>query len=377
MVVDGKDLRAGMISARRVLFLIAFFFSLSLCAFAENTHQIQSVDLTKDLCSSDQVLINTPEGGIEFLSENEALAYTVCRGTGEPELSIRGELRASDSAHLKAAIFNVTTGKIEHHYDWPTQGHNSFIAVTAKENLLVVRDNFLDTYDVAGTRLAHLELQRVNFHDPLIEIPADPVNSLAVTEVAMTVKGVLLTATLVLNEDTLQPAFHWAARNQPENRVIAASSTLGVGWQDMGNEKHIVIRKPADKEWTTVWSGQSSDLLGPQFLGPSRFIIASDNAVMIFNINGKLENQLAVKAAAQVSLSRDGHYLAIASPEDSPSAAFLPATRIRIFDTSFQLQATLTNFSSLDSDFTFAMSPNGGKLAILRNMHVKVMEITK
>jgi hypothetical protein len=375
MAVDGKNIRAGTLTCIRTFALIVIFSSV--CSFAENTHPIRSVDLQNALCEPSQVEINTPEAGITFLSENDVLVYTVCRANGTPALSIRGVFRESDSEHLRAAIFNVSTGNVEYRYDWPTQGHNSFISATANGHLLVVRDHFLDTYDLQGKMLAHLSVETANFHDPVLMAPSDVVNSIAITEIAITTKGVLLTATLVLDTDTLQPLFRWAARNQPETSVIAASPELCAGLQAAGDEKRVVIRKPQDEDWKTIWTGNVPSFVGPFFLSPSRFLVATNSSVLIFNGAGAVESQIKLKTPQQIAISRDGKHLALSVPEDSPSAAFMPSARIDVFDTSFRRIATLTNFANLNSDFTLALSPGGDKLAILGNLHVNVLKITQ
>ncbi len=58
-------------------------------------------------------------------------------------------------------------------------------------------------------------------------------------------------ATLVLDEDTLQPLFRWKTKNELEDRVIGASPAMAAAWQDVRGEKRIVIRKPGDKDWKT------------------------------------------------------------------------------------------------------------------------------
>ena len=373
MDVDGKNLRI-----RKLIFRLFLFLSISSSwTFAENSQPLRSVDLTRDLCKITQIEVNTPEVGVEFISENEVLAYTVCQGTGEPTFSVRDHFQASDSEHLKAAIFNVSTGKVEHHYDWPTHGDRSFITVTKKGNLLVVRDNFLDTYDLSGNQVAHLKIEKVYFQDPLLMVPSYATGSIAVTEIAMTVKKVLLTATLVLDADTLHPLFKWNAKNEPEDRVIAASPEMAAAWQEVKDEKHVVIRTPKDAEWNTVWTGKSSSMIGPQFLDASKFVIATDDAILFFNHSGEVENQINVKAPTLFIVARDGQHLAVAHPEDSPSAAFAPATRLDVYGPSWQRIATFTNFNNLKRFFSVALSPSGNKLAILGDMQVTVFGITQ
>jgi hypothetical protein len=374
MVVDGKDFRAQPLIVTRICL---FFVLLCSCgALAENTTPLRSLDLRPVLCDSSQVQINTPKVGVEFLSENQILAYAVCRSTGEPMLARRGRFLESDSKQLKAAIIDVATGQVERTFDWPTHGDQSSISVTAKGNLLVVRDNILDTYDVYGKQVAHLELQRANFHDPLLMAPSYAVSTLSVTEIALTAKGALLTATLVLDADTLRPLFHWAAQNEPENRVIAASPALAAGWQEFGDQKHVVIRTPQDKDWQMIWTGKTASMFGPIFLTPESFVMATDHAVLIFNGSGRIESQTNVNAPSQITVARDGKRLAMAVADDSASPAFLPPTRIDVFSTSFQRLATLTNFTTLDSDFTLCLSPSGDELAILGDLRVKLLRIT-
>jgi hypothetical protein len=374
MAVDGKNIRIGTL-----VFCLLLCFS-ALCsssrAFAANTQQLQSVDLRRDLCDPTQVEINRPLAGIEFVSESKLLAYTVCQTSGQPTLSIRGEFKPSDSKHLRAAIVDLATGNVEEHFDWPTQGDTSSVSVTNKGNLLVERNNFLETYNLQGQRIARLELKRVSFHDPLMMIPAHAVGTIAVTEPAITDSGMLIMGTLVLDEDTLQPLFRWKTKNEGGDRVIAASPAMAAAWQDVRGEKRVVIREPGDTEWKTVWSGPSSFMIGPQFLDSSRFVIATDKEIMVFNGKGDVEARTSLKAE-QYAVAKDGKHMVTAYAEPSPSAAFAPSIRIDVFGASFQRTATLANFASDAPDFRVALSPDGDKLAILGHLHVKVLAITE
>ncbi len=76
---------------------------------------------------------------------------------GQADTFIRGEFKPSDSKHLRAAIVDIATGKVEEHFDWPTQGDTSSVSVTNKGNLLVKRNNFLETYNLQGQRIARLD----------------------------------------------------------------------------------------------------------------------------------------------------------------------------------------------------------------------------
>ena len=374
MAVDGKNLRIGTL----VSCLLLFSFALCFCpaAFAANTQQLQSVDLRRDLCDPAAVEINRPLAGVEFVSEDKLLAYTVCRASGKPVLSIRGDFQPTDSKHLKAAIVNLKTGKVEQDFDWPTQGDTSSVTVTSKGNLLVERNNVLETYNVRGQRIARLELQTVNFHDPLMMIPAQAVGTIAVTEPAMTESGTLIMGTVVFDEDTLRPVFRWRTKNEPGDRVIAASPAMAAAWQDVRGEKRVVIREPGDEAWKTVWTGSSDFMIGPQFLDASRFVMATDKEIMVFNRKGEVEARTSMKAQ-QYSIAKDGKHIVAAYAEPSPSAAFAPSIRIDVFGASFQRAATLANFASDAPDFRVALSPDGDKFAILGHLRVKVLAITQ
>lgn len=374
MAVDGKNLRIGTLVF--CLLLFAFALCSSSRAFAANTRQLQSVDLRGALCDPAQVEINKPLAGVEFFSETKLLAYTVCQAAGKPMLSIRGDFKPSDSKHLRAAIVDLATGKVEQHFDWPTQGDTSSVSVTSKGNLLVKRNDVLETYDLQGKRIARLILKTANFHDPLLMIPAYAVGTIAVTEVAMTASGVPITATLVLDEDTLQPLFRWSTKNELEDRVIGASSAMAAAWQDVRGEKRIVIRKSGDEDWKTIWTGSSAFMVGPQFLDASRFVMATDKEILVFNSKGDVEARTNLKAQ-QYAVAKDGKHIVAAYTESSPSAVFAPSIRIDVFGASFQRTATLANFANDAPDFRVALSPDGDKLAILGNLHVKVLGITQ
>jgi hypothetical protein len=373
MAVDGKNLRVGkVVSACVWMFLLVVY---SLPAFAENLQQLQIVDLKNDICDVTQIQINTPPLGMEFISEDKAVAFAVCVGSGTPKLAIRDQFEESSSQHLKAAVFDVVTGKVEHHFDWPTHGDQSFVGVTKNGNLLVVRDNILDTFDVEGKRLAHLQLKRAKLQDPLLMAPSYATGTIAVTELAMTVSKIFISATLVLDEDTLRPVFQWSAINEMEDRVIAASQEIAAGWQQVNQEKHVVVRKPNDKEWTTIWKGMTTSIFGPQFLDATHFVMATDGAVQIYDANGEIDAQTVLRMPMQFSVSKNGKFLVVAAPEFSSSSLFSATMRIEIFNTSFKRMATTTNFADQKRYFVLALSPSGKRLAMMGDMQVKVFNI--
>lgn len=377
MAVDGKNLRVGKVIF--ACFAVLLFLVFSQLCFAENAKQIQTIDLKNDICDITQMQVNTPALGIEFISEEKAVAFTVCVGKGHPKLAHRNEFDES-SQYLRAAVFNVMTGQVEHRFSWPTHGDQSFVGVTKKGNLIVGRDNVLDTFDLDGKQLAHLQIERVKLQDPLLIAPSYGAGSVTVTEIAMTVSKVLLTATLVLDSDTLQPLYKWNARNATQDRVIVASPVMAGGWQEVQGEqgeKHVVFRKPGDPEWTTAWAGSTHSIRGPGFIDASRFVMATDHAVMIFNGKGEIESQVSLNDPSQFSVAKDGKHLVVASSESPASSAFLPSTRIDVFTDTFQRTATFTNFANQDHYFVLALSPTAKTLAILGNMKVRVYAITE
>jgi hypothetical protein len=374
MAVEEKNLRAGKAILNCIAVLL--FFASHHVAAAENAKQVRTIDLKSDICDITQMQINSPALGIEFISEEKAVAFTVCVGKGQPKLSHRNQFDES-SQYLRAAVFNVMTGQVEHRLSWPTHGDQSFVGVTKKGNLLVGRDNVLDTFDLNGKQLAHLQIERVKLQDPLLIAPSYAAGSVSVTELAMTVSEVLLTATVVLDSDTLRPLYKWNARNAVQDRVITGSPVMAAGWQEFQGEKHVVFRKPGDTEWKTAWTGSTYAIRGPDFIGPSRFVMATDRAVMIFNGKGKMEGQTSLHDPSQFSIAKDGKHLVVASSESSSSPAFLPSTRIDVFTDTFQRTATFTNFANQDHYFVLALSPTARTLAILGNMKVRVYTITE
>ena len=117
-------------------FALVFCCVYSFASAPGSTKPILDLDLASELCDlRAQQPYNDPPAGVDFLSENELIVYTVCHTEGA--LAERGDLPQTYPNHLKAVVIDLSAGTIQRRFDWPTRGRGSLLRVTHSGQLLL------------------------------------------------------------------------------------------------------------------------------------------------------------------------------------------------------------------------------------------------
>jgi VWFA-related protein len=353
-------------------------------AWAEGT-QISKLDLQPYLCPLKlQQPNNDPSAGVDFVTDNEVLVYTVCRlNTSVSQRDASGP-DASDPNHLKAVLLDLASGAVIKSFDWPTRGRGSMVRVTHGGELLVQTDNLLRTITLEGKQVAAIRLVKVGQSETTFVNSSPAVNSVAVIQ-SSEAQGKTVNGVAVLDSHGLEPRAQW--HDDGESWNIAASAETAVRTQNHGSRLQIMeLGKASDAntDWKTVWSGSGGSR--PIFLSGDRFAFAVGNSVSVFAAPGganridlECAKALGVKASLTGGLLAAAcmHYALLPSPTSLGPSTNVVSEIVDVYQVSPLRKLGSAGLQPVeDAAFDFALSPSAEKVAVVDELHLSVYPVT-
>lgn len=357
----------------RVFFLLA---SLAPALAATNLKLIRSASLETELCGSKLQQTNSPLSGVDFLSEDELVVYTVCReGVA---LSLRDRFQPTDPNHLKAVVLDLATGAVTRRFDWPTHGHASSLTVTHDENLLLRRDNELQLLTPDGKVVKRLRINKPGHENQILLSASPAVEAFAVAVTSMSQDGHVFSGVGVLDARNLQVLVKW-----PQFALIwsvAASSTAAA--RTVGAGPQLDVRDFKSDDWRTIAKSSDRSLFSPVFVNDSELAVPSDNKILLYDISGQPLAALPCPNALKAAVSREGNVLAAMCVKSSLGPSTLPVYGAQFGSMTFELYKLPDGqpLGSVDEStapafrFDFALSPSGSRLAVVDNLKLSVWE---
>jgi hypothetical protein len=340
----------------RTALLLWMFVLPALSVRASAAKDLRNVDLRSELCSLDDQQPNSPAAGVDFLDENSLIVYTVCHVN--IALSLRDRFQATDSNHLKAIILDAATGAVKQRFDWPTHGHRSSVRVLHSGQLLLCRDNLLQTLTPEGKVLNSLQILKVRVYDQFLVVTSPAIDAMTVTEITSTPEGSLIAAgTAVLDSRNLQALARWRDAGQVWSLAASESTVVGT-------------------------SQSRPSQFRPIFLTNSEFAAQTGDYVSLFTSSGELAAKIDRLNGRGTIVSRDGNVLAAVW---APSASFNPETEFSPFGGAgadvyevapLRRIASVTFRPTPGPGFDVALSPGGSKLAVIDRLKLTVFAVT-
>ena len=369
---------------RIVLFLLSLIAACALST-AENLKPLHRLDFQNELCPAESQQLNYPKAGVDFISEDELLVYTLCRVN--VALSVRDVFRPTDPNHLKAIILNLSSGAVRQRFDWPTHGHGSQVRVTHSGQLLVQRDNVLEPITPEGKPIKAMRIVKLGLYDIVLTNVSPAVDAVTVTEISGSPGGGAVNGVIVLDSrDNLSPLGEWHD-DQADGWNFAASASTAVQTAGWGSE--LQVRKLDSKEWKTVLSGAPRAIFHPLFVSDSEFAVPANGAAFLFVGSGGQTARLGCSnAAVKVAVSRQGNVLGslcIHEPLDTrdysvqgfyqyiAGTAYIDVSRIPGLIARHLGWVDLP--PAAESSIDLAISPAGSKVAVVDGLKVFVFEV--
>jgi hypothetical protein len=364
-------------------------YQLSLCvvlllaallpAYASgNLDLIRSADLKNELCDAKAQQVNSPLSGVDFISDNEVLIYTVCReGVA---LSRRDRFQATDPNHLKTVVLDLATGAVKQRFDWPTHGHDSSISVTHAGDLLVRRDNLLQLLSPDGEPFARLRIRKEGPNNSMLLALSPAVDAMAVAVSFSAPDGHMFSGIGILDSRSLHLLTRWEEYAELWSIAaspLAAARTAGAGPQ-------LDVRDFKSGNWKTIARSSDRSIFHPLFVSNSEFAVPAENTVELFDISGNSRGLFGCPHAVKAAVSRDGRILAAMCVPDSVGApSILPEFGAQFGMVTFQIYAlspqellgSVNEPMSPAFRYDFALSPSGSRLAVVDNLKVSVYEV--
>jgi VWFA-related protein len=382
--------------AHLLLIPVALFYAILPFHAWASDKKIREIDLQPLLCPlALQQPNNDPSAGVDFVSDNEVLVYTVCHVSSAVALSTRSASapEASDPNHLKAVLLDLTTGNAIKSFDWPTRGRGATVRVTHRGELLVQTDNVLRTVTLDGKQIAAIRLVKVGQSDLTFVNSSPAVDSVAVIQSSQA-EGKTVNGVAVLDSHGLEPLAQWHDNGESWN--IAVSPETAVRTQSSGSQLQVMDLKNAsdsNANWNTIWSGNSSSTR-PVFLGADRFAFPAGNFVSLFAApKGSDRRDIDCTNTLGVRASRNGGLLATVCVHETFRQAGLRASgmplggarggggpvestkemKIDVYQANpFRALGSVALEQPQDPTFDFALSPSSAKVAVVDQLHLAV-----
>jgi hypothetical protein len=346
-------------------------------AFASNLKLIRSADLQGELCDPKSQQFNSPISGVAFVSEDEVLAYTVCRLS--VALSVRDRFQPTDPNHLKAVVLDLANGAVKQHFEWPTHGHESFVRVTHAGNLLVRRDAQLNLLSSGGKPLAVARMATQGRNNTIMFAMSPAVNAIAVAASSSSPSGKVLRGVGILDSRNLHLLKRWP--EQADLWAFAASPLAAAG--TAGGGALLGVRDFKRNQWITIAKSRNRSIFQPVFVSDSEFAVPDENDVQLFSTSGENLGKIGCPNALKVAVSRDGGTLAVMCLGNSLGRSLLSSYGPQFGSIGIDVYrlSPQQHLASLDAppaaafSYDFALSPSGSKLAVIHNLELQVFQI--
>jgi hypothetical protein len=331
-----------------------------------------SIDLKGEFCPETLQQYNIPLAGVDFISENEVLVYTICRIDGIA-LSRRDRFQTTDPYHVKSVIVNALTGAIERRFDWPTHGGGSGLRATHAGDLLLHRDNLLELFSSDGRALARLQVTRSSTDDGTFVWVSPTGDVMAVSQ------GPIEAAknhALILNSRNLRILEGWQDNADAWN--LAASPRAAV--RSALHGKLLVMRALPSGGWKTIRAEAIPSIATPLFIGDLEFAVPVHEGMLLYDISSQRETTLPCSSPIRVAISRDAStlgavWMKFAGRGDlgRPKPVSAGVDLYRLASNRRLVSMVVKPNPSFGLDV--GISPNGSKLAIVDHLSVSLFEI--
>jgi hypothetical protein len=354
--------------------LLALLFLPSAMAMAANAPKLlRSIDLQSEFCPEEFQQYNIPLTGVEFISENELLVYTVCR-IDRIALSRRDRFQATDPYHVKSVVVNVLTNAVERKSDWPTHGSGSGLRVTHAGDLLLHRDNVLELFSSAGGTLQRVQVAKSSADDSTFVWVSPTGDFLSVSQGPI---GAAKNQALILDSRNLRPLEHWQDNADVWNLAASARAVV----RSAAGGKLLVMRTLPTGVWKTIRTEALPSIETPFFIGDLEFAVPVHDAVLVYDIASQRETNLPCNSPVRVAISRDASILGAVwmkladrgGERGRPKLASAGVDLYRLDSKRRILSMNVKPDPSFGLDI--GISPNGSKLALADHLSVSLFEI--
>ncbi len=358
-----------------------FFFAALTCAVCQS-HPVIELDLQTALCSLDlqQQPPNNPAAGVDFVSEDEVLVYTVCHTEDPPTLLLRDDPELSSPHHLRAIILNLNDVSIRQRWDLPTRGRGAMVRVTHSGGFLVVRGDFIQLLSPDRKLLKTLRVPDLSIADfgPTVSPTADV---MVVARSFASSEGKMYSSVAILDSNTLSPITQWL--DEDGDWRLAATRNLAVR---TSADKRIAQIRPLrptpgqESTWQTVWSTPGTPGLSrPAFVNDQLFALQDRGGLRIFSDAGVMTETVKCPfGLGKLATAREGGvvgYLCVGF--DSLEALRTQYSRFvefSIYRTG--ARPVSVTFKVSDLNYGSALSPSGSKMAVVDKLRLQVRQLS-
>ena len=319
------------------------------------------------------ILHHHENAGIIFLDDDHLLVYGV---ELTRELSSRVSADISSAFRLHASLFDAVSGKLALTKDWGTRAHDSSIHIT-KGGVLVRAGEEIRFYSRTFE-----ELQKL----PLLQ--TDP-NDTWVISVSPTGKTVLLnhynrneSYFEVRDGITFELKNSWS-QTPSLRRNLYSISDVAIAAAD-SHQEHILISDFGTRKWRILDSNSKGVCASPPTLVSDTLLVYDNcNKLTLLSIEGLIlmsdhaEKHESVEGE-RIEAARDGRTIAASLVQGrggglSDTDVRRTGNRIAVYDLTLKKRLLTVEVVPLPtSEFDFALSPDGSKLAVLNDRRVSV-----
>lgn len=339
-------------------------------------------DLSKARNSHAPLLFDRSRAGVTFLDDKQLIVHEVQLDGGEKP-SLR-ESEVSNPFALHASILDTNSGKSLLSRDWPTSIHNS--SVDAVNGGILIRTGVTLrwlTEELADVRDITFRENDRGFHWDLLTLRVSPSGgTLMVNRINQNANESYLE---VFGADTSNPKYSW--KQSPALYHLYSISDDGIAAADL-NQDGLMRASFGSVNWKKSGNKFKPGCLNlPTFIAKDRLVVQACRDLLLIDKEGQPDLLYRLgeteSLTEKIAFSSDGRFVALSVSDVevkkhilSEQSSHTVATHIAVYDVSAKRSVLTVSVTPLPrNDYDFALSPDGSKLAVLRDRNVTVYSV--
>jgi len=315
--------------------------------------------------------------GVIFRSADEVICYFVTKATGG-QLEQRSELETSGPFKLQIISFAASSGGLKFAKDLPAHAGVTSVMVNSEGRLVVRTADFLRLYSTDFASYAERLLPSAWLRGWVVR-PSPSGKTL----------GLRYSSYPSEQFEILDSTSLSAMRSPQKDHLLPFFSISETGIVQPNRDRKGLLIRGFDSVWRSLPGSESLACISnnPVFINESQLLNACGQELVLLSTSGEVLFRDRVDKNEHleelVSVTPDGHFFAVSAMRTK--GGFMDYTKIKrsrtrilVYDATSQKRISSVLVDPIpQKDYDFALAPDGSKLAVMIDNHVKVYAVAQ